>query len=133
MKTELLLIDDDDIFIFMSKKMIEKTGFHTAPLVFKNGSLALDYLKEAYNKDTSYILFLDINMPVMNGWEFLDELEEVAVPENTFVFMLTSSIAEFDKKKAETNPFVMKFLSKPVLTSTFEEIKHMSGIRKLFL
>lgn len=131
MNSELLLIDDDEIFNLMSLKMIEKTGFHQKPRVFKNGNFALDHLKKTYNENTPYLIFLDINMPVMNGWEFLDALDEFANPENMYVFMLTSSINERDKKKAEKNKYVLKFLTKPVSTQTFNEISQLPKIQKM--
>lgn len=132
MELKLLLVDDDRVFILLSKKLIYTSHFHQNPLVFENGLETLQFLKNDYSKDSAYLIFLDINMPKMNGWEFLNAIEEFASPENTFVFMLSSSIDFEDKKKAKNNKFVLKYLSKPILLDTYYELKKTPEINRFF-
>ncbi len=72
MKLEVIIIDDDEIVMMIQKKLIVNSCFNDMPLLFKNGKLGLDYILSNKEKDTVYFILLDINMPVMNGWEFLD-------------------------------------------------------------
>ena len=130
MKT--LLIDDDEIFIMMTRKMMESSNFHHAPLAFTSGESALAFMEENYTTTDSYVLFLDINMPNMNGWEFLNRIEPIVTHKNTHVFMTTSSIDDEDIAKAGENHLVLKFLSKPVLTETFIGLKELPELKPFF-
>lgn len=118
-QVEAFLIDDDPISVLVAKKMMEKSGFHPTPSVFENGKKAIDYFSGAFNPDYVYIIFLDINMPVMNGWEFLEAIEAFANPENTFVFMVTSSTDEADIQRASKSRFVNGFVEKPIMADRF--------------
>jgi len=130
MKT--LLIDDDEIFIMMTRKMMESSNFHKSPLSFTSGESALAFMKENYSATDAYILFLDINMPRMNGWEFLNKIEPLVTGGNTYVFMTTSSIDDEDIAKAGENDLVVKFLSKPVLTETFTQLMELPELQPFF-
>lgn len=132
MKNELFLIDDDKFFIMLAKKMVAKCGLHPSPLIFENGRLALDHLKKVYNNETAFVLLLDINMPVMNGWGLLEALKEFASPENTFVVMVTSSTDEADIKNARLSPFVIDYLTKPLVVETLSRLKEVPELRPLF-
>ncbi|ESU23933.1 hypothetical protein FSS13T_22410 [Flavobacterium saliperosum S13] len=107
------------------KKVLEKCDLHASSLSFKNGKEALDYFQSNYSSTDHYVIFLDINMPVMNGWEFLDALSAFTVPEKTTVFLVTSSVDEADIIRAKQYPFVSRFLSKPVSVATVNELKVM--------
>lgn len=127
LKQHVFIVDDDPIAIMILKKLLEKCDFHSAPLSFKNGKEALDHFQSTYTSTDQYVIFLDINMPVMNGWEFLDALDTFTVPEKTTVFLVTSSVDETDKIRAQRYPFVSRFLSKPVSVATLNELKVMVG------
>ncbi len=108
----ILLIDDDPIVNFIHKRVIGKQFPDANIIVKENGQVALDFLHE--NVENDYLVFLDINMPVMNGWEFLEALD---LPGNNFqlqIFILTSSIDQSDRKMAEESPRVSGFLTKPL-------------------
>ncbi|MBK6265756.1 response regulator [Marivirga sp. S37H4] len=132
MSFRLLLIDDDEIFIMMSKFMIKESDFHPSPLSFEDGLAAADFLKNNYQPNDRYVIFLDINMPKMDGWEFLESIKEFANPSNTFVFMVSSSTDDEDVAKACKNQFVLKFMSKPILTDTLIQLKEMPELKQLF-
>lgn len=115
----ILLVDDDDNDNFFHKRTLEKIEIAERVEVAYTGEEALQYLQSSATKpDKKHpnIIFLDINMPVMNGWEFLNEYERL--PEttraNTLVIMLTTSLNPSDRQLAEQNPLVNGFINKPL-------------------
>lgn len=123
MNIKTLIVDDDPIFVMMLKKLVAKDPFYGEPKDFSNGQLALDFLKPNYDPSSQYVIFLDINMPVMNGWEFLEDIREFADPKNTLVFIVTSSINEADTRAAAGNEYVLEFLTKPILGPKLQHVK----------
>ena len=73
-----MIVDDDPIFRYISEKKIEKVSSDLVINSYSNGKEALDFLHENYADENFYYIFLDINMPVMDGWEFLGKLEKAA-------------------------------------------------------
>lgn len=74
------LIDDDKIYQFTARKILESTGLAKKILSFYNGSEAIGFLKQSFTTDQNElpdVIFLDINMPVMNGWQFLEEYHKI--------------------------------------------------------
>lgn len=124
----VLLVDDDDINNFISIKLIKKAAPGAEITACLNGKLAIDKLLEIKKEDASrlpdYIL-LDINMPVMNGWEFLEEYNRLSIDEGgkTKIFIISSSVFSNDINKAKSFPLVKDFVSKPL---------HVEKIRELF-
>lgn len=121
MTAKVLLVDDDPVALFIMKKMMAKSDFHTQPLAFENGHSALEHIRSS-SKSDNYLVFLDINMPEMSGWEFLNALEAFE-GYNIFVFIVSSSTDEADKIRSQSSPFVLQFLSKPVSTQTLVSLK----------
>lgn len=120
MKLEkVLLIDDSDIDNMVNKKVVERTGLATNVVVKNSASSALNFLKEVAESDRENIpdiIFLDIRMPEIDGFGFLemfDSLPEV-IHKQTKIVMLSSSIDAEDYKKAMDNRFVKQFLNKPL-------------------
>lgn len=110
----IYIIDDDPIYQLVTKKLIEKTKLFNESRSFGNGSEALRYFENS--GDLPDIILLDIEMPEMDGWDFLDELlqlEERFHKEVT-IYVASSSIALEDKLKAQQYPCVKDFLSKPM-------------------
>jgi CheY-like chemotaxis protein len=132
MNVKTILIDDDEIFIMMTRKMMESSNFHKSPMSFTSGESAFSFMEKNYSAKDSYIVFLDINMPNMNGWEFLNKIQPFVTEDNTYVFMTTSSIDDEDIAKAGENSLVVKFLSKPVLTETFNQLKELPVLQPFF-
>lgn len=127
MNKQVLLIDDDPMFQLILARMIEKVGAQCDVTAHLNGKIALDYLNENYHPHREFLLFLDINMPVMNGWEFLDELKplEIIQNKNITIHIVTSSTDLGDVKKAESYDFVEGVLSKPV---SFDALNSILGV-----
>ena len=112
---KVLIVEDDPMMSFLHKELVKKKGVSSAPLSFKNGKEALNYLLSEPGASSSFMILLDLNMPVMNGWEFLDELEATEIASRTKVAIVTSSIDRADRKKAEKYEIVDSYLSKPLL------------------
>ena len=130
MKLEALIVDDDPIFVMIAKRIIVSTGFHTSPLTFANGELALEYLLKESDPETHYAIFLDINMPIMNGWEFLDAIHLNSIESKTHVFMITSSCSSVDKAKSAQYPNVLKYFEKPISRQDILELKQMDFLKQ---
>jgi len=129
MQFRTLIVDDDPIYTMLMKKLLEKNGFDPPLRSFENGRLALDYLKENHKSDEAHVIFLDINMPVLNGWEFLNEIAAFASPAKTFVLIVSSSINQSDVDRANSNEYVIRYLTKPILSDTVEELKNWIASR----
>lgn len=121
---KLLVIDDDDINIFIIKKIVEKTGFKVDMTAKTNGQLAVDYLKQNLNSGEKLpdLVLIDINMPVLNGWEFLDAYDLLNVTQKIDMYMLSSSVYENDIEKAKTYKIVKGFISKPLSIERLTEL-----------
>jgi CheY-like chemotaxis protein len=132
MKLEVIIIDDDEIMIMIQKKMIINSSFNDKPLSFLNGKLGLDYIEKDNDADKLYFIFLDINMPVMNGWEFLDALNKTSFAGNVIVAVLSSSTNESDKQKVLQYTQVTSYLEKPINTQKLNELKQSSQLKYFF-
>jgi len=123
-KIKLLVIDDDDINIFIIKKIVEKTGYDVDMVAKANGQLALDYLTGLLSsaQELPHLILIDINMPVLNGWEFLEAYETLAVHQKVDMYMLSSSVYENDIEKAKTYRTVNGFISKPLSIERLTEL-----------
>lgn len=126
-KIEIIaLIDDDPAFVFITEKIIEKTNHFKEVKVFDNGLNALNYLKENLNNDIHLpnIIFLDLSMPVMDGWQFLDEyaLLEIKNKSKITVYICSSSISPYDITRAKSISEVTDFIIKPITKEKLTEI-----------
>lgn len=108
-KKRILLVDDDPIFLTLAEMAIKKEGREIEIFKAFNGEEAIHFLA----KEPVDTIFLDLNMPIMNGWEFLDEYATKGSQKQK-IFILTSSIDPSDKKRAEENPLVSSMLEKPL-------------------
>lgn len=123
----ILLVDDDEINNFISIKLIKKVLLNTEITACLNGKFAIDELLGISRKDPSklpdYIL-LDINMPIMNGWEFLDEYTKLKIDPagKTRIFIISSSVFSNDISKAKSYPLVKDFVSKPLNIEKINEL-----------
>ncbi|RYU95363.1 response regulator [Emticicia agri] len=119
---KLLCIDDDVTTLMLIKMVTEKASFAKEVVVAMNGKEALAYyenlLNEPASKQADYprLIFLDLNMPVMNGWEFLEEFVRTYLPQfpDTKVVILSSSANPVDKEKAKLYPIIIGYISKPI-------------------
>lgn len=123
-KINLLVIDDDDINIFIIKKIVEKTGFEINMVAKSNGLQAIDYIKEtiAEHKPLPHLVLIDINMPVMNGWEFVEAYQTLNIEEIVDLYILSSSVYENDIEKTKSYQSVKGFISKPLSIERLKEL-----------
>ncbi|MCB7480468.1 response regulator [Christiangramia sediminis] len=110
------IIDDDPVFVFGAKKIMELGNICKSFMVFHNGADALSSLKSIIStreKLPDFIL-LDINMPIMNGWEFLDEFIKIPSHKTITIYIATSSLDPLDSHKAASYSDVKNYLIKPI-------------------
>ena len=121
-----MCIDDDPITLMLFKKVAQKASFTKEIINATNGEEALALINNITNEDIKpHLLFLDLNMPVMGGWEFLDLFNNSNYyrSNNTKVIILTSTIDPEDIKKASTYNNVIEFLSKPITVEMLDHLK----------
>lgn len=113
MKFTVVLVDDDPVVLFLHEILVKRGKFDELTYSFKDGKKALDFITRNREK-VPFLVLLDINMPVMNGWEFLDTLREDPIGEQVFVAIVSSSINSYDLEKAGNYVQVVEYLEKPV-------------------
>ena len=118
----ILCVDDDPITLMLCKKVITKASFSNAIITAKNGKEALEYFNSILNKEEDklpQLIFLDLNMPVMDGWEFLDNFstDKYSKVNATKIVVPSSTIDPEDLQKSKNYPMVIDFLSKPITTN----------------
>ena len=123
----ILVIDDDEATNFFNQMILEKIGCARYIKIVQSGQEALEYLAKSESPgcdENLYpspdLVFLDINMPAMNGWEFLEEYRKINVKHRIIMVMLTTSLFPEDKSKAEAMPGISGFENKPL---TAEKVK----------
>ena len=118
----VLLIDDDETTNFIHERVIKKAGITENIIKAENGKVALDYLKETNSKPD--LIFVDLNMPVLNGWEFLEQyrqLDEVQKGK-VVIIMLTTDVNPYaDTDKAPIHNFLNKPLTSEALNKILQE------------
>ncbi|GIL23664.1 MAG: response regulator [Bacteroidota bacterium] len=123
----VLLVDDNDTDNFISKRIIEITKFARRVEVKSSGKGALDYLKQHQNQPENIpnLIFLDINMPIVDGFVFLYEFEKFneLVRNKCKVIILSSSDNKRDIDKIVNNNHVIKFITKPLTEIALDEIR----------
>lgn len=123
MSNHLVLVEDDPIFTFLLEKAIKSANIEGTITPFPDGLKALKYLEAEYQKDTDYVIFLDLNMPIMNGWQFMEDFNAFAKPSNCMVFIVTSSRNQNDIDILMANPLVADFITKPITNDIISSIK----------
>lgn len=122
----LCLVDDDSIFQFLTENAIKETNLVNQIKIFSNGLEAINFLKsEAENPDRlPEIILLDLSMPVMDGWEFLEEylLLQPRLGKKIVIYVISSSIAPVDVQKAKSISAVTDYVIKPVTKDKFIEL-----------
>lgn len=126
----IFLIDDDPTFLFLTKKLIITAKVSANINEFSDGQAALDFLTDNLNNQEQYpdLVFLDLSMPIVDGWDFLDEysLFEDKVHKKVKLFIVSSSISPHDIERARNYKIVSDFIIKPLLKEKLLEI--MDGL-----
>lgn len=118
-KPTIALVDDDDTFHYLLRFSIRQTGKTVNLLQFYNGRETLEYLRKHAGDVAQLpdVLFLDLNMPDMDGWSFLDEFDTIKEPitkKKITIYIVTSSIDQNDIERASEKLSVRNFITKPI-------------------
>jgi CheY-like chemotaxis protein len=124
----ILCVDDDPITLMLFKMVISRASFSNEIATAKNGEEALKYfdsIKKTNSINNTQLVFLDLNMPLMDGWGFLDSFStsEYAEFHNTKIIILSSTIDPEDLEKSKKYPMVIDFISKPITIKMLESLK----------
>lgn len=129
-RKNVLVVDDDPVFKLIARKLFERTGDFFEVTFAENGLEAIELLRttiEGTMKPLPDIILLDIEMPIMNGWGFMEEFVKLPVEDtrDISVYTVSSSIAQEDKNKTASYPQIKAYITKPL---TVDIIRSIAGI-----
>ena len=124
---QFVIVDDDPQNNSLSRLAIRKTMGNVLVTDFEVPETGLEFIEREFQINTSHektILLLDINMPTMSGWEFLDEFDNFSdiIKKQFRIYMLSSSVDPSDIERAKLNPLVADFIEKPLNKDALERI-----------
>ncbi len=122
----ILLVDDDIATNFLHKLMVDESACTEHVHVATNGKVAIEYVQDAIAGKhlKPALIFLDINMPIADGWDFLEDFGKLDEHERSEIkiIMLTSSINPDDEERARAYPYVTDFKQKPLSVELLKEL-----------
>lgn len=124
------IIDDDKLSIRLMSMLISKNKFCEEIISFSNPQVALDTLKENCNDPQKLpdVILLDLNMPILDGWQFLDEFILLPLKKDISIFIVTSSIDPSDIEMAKKYDMVKSYIMKPITAKKLEAASELIGI-----
>ena len=130
----IYIIDDDPIYQVLINKIIATSGIDYQIVSFKNGREALDSLIQAIvsNNNIPEIILLDLEMPIMDGWDFMKNVENLFTEQSgkSDIDIITSSISYEDIERAKTFPEILGYFPKPVDSTKLLEITRKNNVNK---
>lgn len=123
-KMNFIVIDDSKLDCFIAEKIILNSGKSESVNVFQQAVQALEYIQASTTVQSTTVVFVDIQMPVMNGFEFVENFEKLPdeLKKNYHIYMLSSSINENDIARVKGYPSVRHFLNKPLTNNTIQSV-----------
>jgi response regulator RpfG family c-di-GMP phosphodiesterase len=111
-----ILIDDSNFDLFIYEKLIVKSGIANSVKAFNSARVALEYIIKEQTEIPETIILLDLQLPGMNGFEFIDQFHQLSdeLKSKIRIFMLSSTIDNNDIEKARVSPYIIDLLSKPL-------------------
>ncbi len=118
------IIDDDNIFIYGVRKVMELAEICNNFSIYRNGQEALNGLKSiiSSNEKLPDIILLDLNMPVLDGWQFLDEFIKIPAAKKITIYIVSSSVDPEDVLRAKSYEIVSNYVVKPITMKKLEEL-----------
>lgn len=118
------IIDDDKMFTYLLSKQLRLQNLCESILIFNDGDEALKYMRPIIESQETLpsVILLDINMPVLDGWQFLDEFTMFKINKKVTVYIVSSSIDEADQLKAASYKEVSNFYVKPITNDQLIEM-----------
>ena len=129
---EILVVDDDKIVTLLHKNLLRNSGLNWPPVIFENGLEALNYLLEYDRSQKHFLVFLDLNMPVLDGWKFLKKIKKLELLSSVYVVIVTSSINQKDYLKAQKYESVLYYCRKPMRLECVEKITNLEPLKPFF-
>lgn len=122
----IYLIDDDDIFKFLTCKVIQETNSVGLIKMFQNGQTAIDEIKKAISKKDNLpeLILLDLSMPIMDGWNFLDEMRllKPLINSEIIIYIVSSTISPKDIQRVNNYSEVKDYIIKPITRQKFSDL-----------
>lgn len=128
MKLEVLNVDDDKLVLFIHERMMHLSEFSSSPKSFEDAEETLAYISKHKSEDKKFIIFLDVNMPNLDGWCFIEELKKMELTNYCYVFIMSSSIDSKDKEKTKSYATAIGFIEKPL---SIDKLKHLKTTKEL--
>ena len=118
---KILLVDDNEWELFLHQELFSMDKVDCELLPFTSANDALNYLQLHDNNSNQYLILSDLNMPGMNGFEFLDNIKKLSydLQERIKFFLISSTLNYYEVKKAKSTPGIQEFYSKPFVVSDF--------------
>lgn len=129
---KIILVDDDKIMLFLNEMFLRKIGVLHETVLFHNGKEALNYLDSYEPENTVFLILLDINMPVMNGWDFLHVIQDRPYLHRLWIVMVSSATEHLEKEKALNFDQVIGYQQKPLTLQGCLEITGAEPIKAFF-
>lgn len=127
--SNICVVDDDKIYQLTFRKTIQSIGFNKQLLIFSNGEEAINFLQNKANRPDELpdIIFLDINMPIMDGWDFMEEYIQIKprIGKQITIYLVSSSVDVRDLERAKAIAEISDYLIKPV---TKEQLIQILGL-----
>ncbi|MCC6817620.1 MAG: response regulator [Bacteroidia bacterium] len=121
------IIDDDEVIIYLTQLLVKNVDFCERLSSFTSAEQAMESLLEAIKtgKDVPSVILIDLNMPIKDGWVFLDELSALNIQQNIPVFIFTSSINPVDMERALSYKIVKDYIIKPLTIQKVSKIMRL--------
>lgn len=129
---EILVVDDDKVVALLHKNQLRCSKVEPSPVICSNGREALDYLLKNDFPGKNFLILLDLNMPLVNGWKFLNKLKKDPPQAKIYVVIVTSSINQKDYLKAKTYEQVIHYCHKPLSPTCLSNIKNSEALQHFF-
>lgn len=129
---DILIVDDDKVVTLLHKNLLRNSSLNWPPVIFENGLEALTYIQENDYSQKHFLVFLDLNMPVLDGWKFLKKIKKLELLSQVYVVIVTSSINQKDHLKAQKYDSVYYYCQKPLRLECIEKITNLEPLKPFF-